>query len=53
VTAGGFSRHILSGDFPEEKSKEHAGLIYEGLMRLENVLNEVLAHLKKNCREKT
>jgi PAS domain S-box-containing protein len=52
VTIGGFSRRILNGNTPEEKLKEYAGLIYEGSMRLENVLNEVLVHLRKAA-EKT
>ncbi|MBW1896441.1 MAG: hypothetical protein JRI47_05230 [Deltaproteobacteria bacterium] len=52
VTIGGCSRRILSGDFSEEKLKEYAGIIYDGSMRLENVLNEVLAHLR-SAAEKT
>jgi hypothetical protein len=36
----------LSGDYSEEKLKEYASLIYEGSMRLEDVLNEVLTHLR-------
>jgi signal transduction histidine kinase len=47
VTIGGFSRRIKNGDFSEEKLEEYAGLIYEGSMRLENVLNEILTHLRK------
>jgi PAS domain S-box-containing protein len=46
VTIGGFSRRISSGDYSEEKLKEYASVIYEGSMRLDNVLNEVLAHLR-------
>jgi signal transduction histidine kinase len=46
VTIGGFSRRISSGDYSEEKLKEYAKVIYEGSMRLDNVLNEVLAHLR-------
>jgi PAS domain S-box-containing protein len=46
VTIGGFSRRISSGDYSEEKLKEYASVIFEGSMRLDNVLNEVLAHLR-------
>ena len=46
VTIGGFSRRISSGDYSEEKLKEYAKVIYEGSMRLDNVLNEVLTHLR-------
>ncbi len=46
VTIGGFSRRISSGDYSEEKLKEYASVILEGSMRLDNVLNEVLAHLR-------
>jgi PAS domain S-box-containing protein len=52
VAVGGFSRRILSGDYSEEKLKEYASLIYDGSIRLENVLNEVLTHLR-NAAEKT
>jgi PAS domain S-box-containing protein len=47
VTIGGFSRRITSGHHSEEKLKEYARLIFEGSMRLDNVLNEVLSHLKR------
>jgi PAS domain S-box-containing protein len=46
VAIGGFSRRISSGDYSEEKLKEYASVILEGSMRLDNVLNEVLAHLR-------
>jgi len=47
VTIGGFSRRITTGDHSEEKLKEYARLIFEGAMRLDNVLNEVLSHLRR------
>ncbi|MHA2428429.1 MAG: PAS domain S-box protein [Candidatus Hermodarchaeia archaeon] len=47
VTIGGFSRRITTGDHSEEKLKEYARVIFEGSVRLDNVLNEVLAHLRK------
>jgi PAS domain S-box-containing protein len=51
VAVGGFSRRILKGDYSEEKLKEYASLIYEGSIRLENVLNEVLTHLRNATEE--
>jgi PAS domain S-box-containing protein len=46
VAIGGFSRRISSGDYSEEKLKEYASVILEGSKRLDNVLNEVLDHLR-------
>ena len=46
VTIGGFSKRLSSRDYPEDKLKEYATIIFEGSMRLDKVLNEVLAHLK-------
>jgi PAS domain S-box-containing protein len=46
VTIGGFSRRISKGNCSEEKLKEYASVILEGSMRLDDVLNEVLAHLR-------
>jgi signal transduction histidine kinase len=52
VAIGGFSRRISSGDYSEEKLKEYASVILEGSMRLDNVLNEVLAHLRTAAERK-
>ncbi len=46
VTIGGFSKRLSGRDYPEDKLKEYATVIFEGSMRLDEVLNEVLAHLK-------
>jgi PAS domain S-box-containing protein len=46
VAIGGFSRRISSGDYSEDKLKEYASVIYEGSIRLDNVLNDVLTHLR-------
>jgi PAS domain S-box-containing protein len=46
VTIGGFSKRLSSKDYPEDKLKEYATVIFEGSMRLDKVLNEVLAHLQ-------
>jgi len=46
VTIGGFSKRLSSRDYPEDKLKEYATVIFEGSKRLDKVLNEVLANLK-------
>jgi len=46
VAVGGFSRRISSREYPEDKLKEYARIIFEESTRLENVLNDVLAHLR-------
>jgi PAS domain S-box-containing protein len=46
VAVGGFSRRIYSREYPEDKLKEYARIIFEESTRLENVLNDVLTHLK-------
>jgi PAS domain S-box-containing protein len=51
VTIGGFSRRLSSGDYPENKQKEYARVIFEGSMRLDKVLDEVLAHLRAASEE--
>ena len=51
VTIGGFSRRISTRDCPEEKLKEYAGIIFKECTRLDNVLNQVLAHLKTAAKE--
>ena len=51
VTIGGFSRRLSSGDYPENKQKEYAKVIFEGSMRLDKVLDEVLAHLRAASEE--
>jgi signal transduction histidine kinase len=46
VCIGGFSRRISSRDYPQDKLKEHTRIIFEESIRLDNVLNKVVAHLK-------
>ncbi len=46
VAIGGFSRRISANDYSEDKLKEYTKTIFEASMRLENVLNKVLSHLK-------
>lgn len=43
---GGFSKLICTQDYPTEKLKQYTKIIFEESVRLEKVLNEVLAHLK-------
>jgi len=51
VAVGGFSRRISSREYPEDKLKEYARIIFEESTRLENVLNDVLAHLKSAAKQ--
>lgn len=46
VAIGGFSKLICTQDYPTEKLKQYTKIIFEESVRLEKVLNEVLAHLK-------
>ena len=46
VSIGGFSRRISTSDCPEDKLKEYTRIIFDECMRLDNVLNKVLVHLK-------
>jgi nitrogen-specific signal transduction histidine kinase len=46
VAIGGFSRLISSRECSEDKLKEYTKIIFEESMKLDNTLNEVLAHLK-------
>ena len=46
VCIGGFSRRLCGGEYELEKIKEYAKVILEESMKLENVLDKVLAHLK-------
>jgi len=46
VAIGGFSKLIYTQDYPTEKLKQYTKIIFEESVRLEKVLNEVLAHLK-------
>jgi PAS domain S-box-containing protein len=46
VAVGGFAARIYSGDYPEHKLKEYTGLIFEESKRLNNVIEEVVVHLK-------
>jgi PAS domain S-box-containing protein len=51
VAIGGFSRRISTNDYSEDKLKEYTKTIYEASMRLENVLNKVLSHLKAGAEQ--
>lgn len=51
VIIGGFSRRISSRDYPQDKLKEYTRIIFEESTRLDNVLNEVLAHLKATAEQ--
>ncbi len=51
VAIGGFSRRISANDYSEDKLKEYTKTIYEASMRLENVLNKVLSHLKAGAEQ--
>jgi nitrogen-specific signal transduction histidine kinase len=46
VAVGGFAARISGGDYPEDKLKEYTGLIFEQSKRLNNVIEEVVVHLK-------
>ncbi len=46
VAVGGFASRISSGNYPEDKLKEYTGLIFEESKRLNNVIEEVVVHLK-------
>ena len=46
VAVGGFAARISSGDYPEDKLKEYTGVIFEESKRLNNVIEEVVVHLK-------
>jgi PAS domain S-box-containing protein len=46
VAIGGFSKLISSRDYPEDKVKEYSRIILEQSIRLDNAVDEVLAHLK-------
>jgi nitrogen-specific signal transduction histidine kinase len=46
VAIGGFSKLICTHGYPTEKLKQYTKIIFEESVRLEKVLNEVLAHLK-------
>jgi PAS domain S-box-containing protein len=46
VAVGGFAARISSGDYPEHKLKEYTGVIFEESKRLNNVIEEVVVHLK-------
>ncbi len=46
VSIGGFSRRIASTDYPQEKLKEYARIVYEESVKLSEVLDEVLVHLR-------
>jgi PAS domain S-box-containing protein len=46
AAVGGFAARISSGDHPEHKLKEYTGVIFEQSKRLNNVIEEVVVHLK-------
>jgi PAS domain S-box-containing protein len=45
VPIGGYSRRISSREYPEDKLREYGSIIFEQSLRLDNALNEALAHL--------
>jgi FixJ family two-component response regulator len=47
VSIGGFSRLITRKDLPEDRLKEFTRTIFEETVRMEKVLEEILAHLMK------
>jgi PAS domain S-box-containing protein len=51
VAVGGFAARISSGDFPEDKLKEYAEIIFEESKRINNVLEEVVTHLKNTAEQ--
>ena len=53
VSIGGFSKRIFSTDCPEDKLKEYTKIIFEESMKFDNVLTEVLAHLKSATQEES
>lgn len=51
VSIGGFSKRISSRECSKDKLKEYTKIIFEESMRLDNVLNEVLTHLKATAQQ--
>jgi len=49
VSIGGFSRRIYEGSYGEDKLKEYAKFIFDESVKLENVLDKLLSHLKKTA----
>ncbi|MGD9022372.1 MAG: CBS domain-containing protein [Deltaproteobacteria bacterium] len=46
VAVGGFAARISNGDYPEDKLREYAGLIFKESKRLDTALEQAVAHLK-------
>ncbi len=51
VAVGGFAARISSGDYPEDKLREYTGVIFKESKRLDNVLEEVVTHLKATAEQ--
>jgi CheY-like chemotaxis protein len=51
VAIGGFSKIISNKDLPEERLRRFADIIYEEAVRLEEVLKEILDHLKAGAKQ--
>jgi len=46
VVIGGFARRISTMDYPEGELKQYTQMIFDETLRLEEVLNKVLVHLR-------
>jgi PAS domain S-box-containing protein len=46
VTIGGFSKRLSANKYPEDKVQQYTQLIFEESVKLDNVLNKVLSHLR-------
>ena len=51
VSIGGFSKRLLSTDHSQEKLKEYGKIIYEESVKLSEVLDEVLGHLRAGAEQ--
>ncbi|MFH1673619.1 MAG: CBS domain-containing protein [Pseudomonadota bacterium] len=51
VAVGGFAARISSGDCTEDKLKKYTGIIFEESKRINNVLEEVVTHLKNTAEQ--
>ena len=51
TSVGGFSALISNRDYPEDKLKEYARMIFEESSRLNDAVDKVLAHLKTSAEQ--
>lgn len=51
VTIGGFSKRLSKNKYSEEKVREYTQIIFEESVKLDNVLNKLLAHLRTTARQ--